>query len=160
MKVQINSYIKRDVWGSFLHGQVFFESLVKNNEAKSIPSYLIVNLSKSGNPQCDTSIKFLQSHNAHAGTFHSHTLMREYIKRVTTDLTNVIDKYNMEQEETQQTPDKLNHAIIEDNEDLAPPPAPAYVLPPGVVVMDVEHIQHMNDMLIDTLEDIIEEDED
>ena len=160
MKVQINNYIRRDEYGEFKSGQVFFESLVKNNEEEGIPSYLQVNLSKSGNPDCDTSIKFLQSHNGHAGTFTSHTLMREYVKRVTADITGVINRYNMEQEETQQTPDKLNHAIIEDNEDLAPPPAPAYVLPPGVIVMDVEHIQHMNDMLIDILEDDIEEDED
>ena len=153
MKVQINSYIKRNAWGEFIKGQVFFQSIVKNNEEKGIPSHLKVNLSKSGNPECDTSIKFLQGHNAHAGTFTSHTLMREYIKRVMADIVDAINAYNMEQEETAESPEKLDHVIIEDNEDLAPPPAPAYVLPPGFIILDADHMQQMGAMLIDILGD-------
>ena len=149
MKVQINNYIKRNEYGDFEHGHVFFESLVKNHEGPTIPSYLKVNLSKSGNPDCDTSIKFLQSHNGHAGQFTSHVLMREYVRRVMQDIRDVIDKYNMEQEETEQNPNKLDHIIVEDNEDLSPPPAPAYVIPEGVMMISPEHLAEMHDIMLD-----------
>jgi hypothetical protein len=150
MKVNINNYIKRDSYGNFMSGQVFFESLVKNKEAKAIPSHLTVNLSKGNtNPSCDTSIKFLQGHNAHAGTFSSHTLMREYVNRVMSDITEVINSYNMEQEETTSIPSKLDHAIIEDNEDLSVPPAPSYALPEGMFLIDMKAMQEMTDMLMD-----------
>lgn len=156
MKVQINNYIKRDEYGDFVSGQVFFESLIRNEEVKTLPTTLIVNLSKSGNPQCDTSINFLQSHNAHAGTFTSHAVMKEYVKRVTQDIRNIVDEYNMEQEETAKNPGKLDHAIIETNEDLSLPPAPAYVIPEGIVMFNIENMEQMHDLLMD----MIEEDED
>ena len=153
MKVLINYYTKRNQYGDFMAGQVFFDSLVTNGEHKKIPSSLKVNLSKSGNPDCDTSIKFLQSHNAHAGTFTDPEMMHVYTERVRQDITQVVREYNMEQEEYNATPEKLDYSIIEENEDLHPPPAPAYVLPEGVLLIDMEHLQEMNDMLIDMLDE-------
>ena len=158
MKVQINYFTKRNQYGDFIAGQVHFESLVSNWEDKKIPNHLIVNLSKSGNPDCDTSIKFLQSHNAHAGTFTDPTLMHIYTERVRNDITDVIKQYNMEQEETNSTPEKLEYAVIMENEDLAPPPTPSLALPEGVFMIDINHLQDMNDMLIDMMD--VDEDED
>ena len=50
MKILINYYVKRNQDGDFIAGQVFFDSLVSNDEDKKIPDDLRVNLSKSGNP--------------------------------------------------------------------------------------------------------------
>ena len=153
MKVQINSYIKRDAYGSFLHGQVFFESLVKNNEAESIPSYLIVNLSKSGNPQCDTSIFHLQGHNGHAGTFTSKSMMRMYIERVKQDMTNLIQEYNIQIEDVQSSEPKLDYPITHDNDELHPS---GMELPAGMVVVDWQTMAEMMGYEVLDEEDLFE----
>ena len=153
MKILINYYVKRNQDGDFIAGQVFFDSLVSNDEDKKIPDDLRVNLSKSGNPDCDTSIKFLQSHKAHAGTFHEHSLMHIYSKRVRDEIIEVISKYNMEQEEINSEPEKLEYATVMENDDLAPPPMPAYVLPENVYMIDINHLQEMNEMLMDMLDE-------
>jgi hypothetical protein len=170
MKLLINSHIKRDHDGYFLSGQVLFESLVTNPEAQDIPDSLTVNLSKSGhNSQCDTLLKCLQLHNGHAGTFTSRTLMREYVRRVTADVTDVVHQYNSTLEETQSKDNQLTHAIVEHNEDLAPLPAAMVAMPPGAIMFDTQALQDMHDLLfgsisLDTLseeelEGFFEEDE-
>ena len=82
MKILINSYVKVDENGDFRSGTVHFQSIVPNKEYIKFESALgvKVNLSKSGNPQCDTSIFHMHQHNGHAGTFTSRTVMEEYIK--------------------------------------------------------------------------------
>ena len=170
MKLLINSYIKNDHDGYFLSGQVLFESIVTNQEAQDIPDSLAVNLSKSGhNAQCDTQLKCLQLHNGHAGTFTSRTLMREYIRRVTADVTDVVSTYNMALEEIQSKDNQLTHAIFEHNEDLAPLPATMVAVPPGAVMFDTQALQDMHDLLFgsitidelseEELEGLFEEDE-
>ena len=166
MKLLINSYIKNDPQGYFLSGQVLYESLVSNQEAPDIPASLVVNLSKSGhNPQCDTPLMCLQLHNGHAGTFTSRTVMREYIRRVTADITDVVSTYNMELEELQSTANQLAHAIVENNEDLAPMPAAMMPISPGAILLDPQALQDMHDLLFgdilldEELEDLCEEDD-
>jgi hypothetical protein len=166
MKLLINSYIKNDHDGYFLSGQVLFESIVTNQEARDIPDSLTVNLSKSGhNSQCDTLLKCLQIHNGHAGTFTSRILMREYVRRVTADVTDVVDTYNMALEELQSKDNQLTHAIFEHNEDLAPLPISMVAVPPGAIMFNPEALQEMHDLLFgdllvdDELEDLFLEDE-
>ena len=157
MKILINCYIKRNQYGDFQAAQVFFQSLVSNHEHDKIPKSLKVNLSKSGNPECDTPITFLQKHNAHAGTFSNHETMRRYIDRVREDIVRVATEYNMEQEETNASPEKLDYAVIEENEDLHPPPAPALILPEGVLLIDMGNVPELTD---DMLIELFDEDED
>jgi hypothetical protein len=160
MKLLINSYIKRDHDGYFISGQVLYESIVTNQEAQDIPDSLTVNLSKSGhNSQCDTLLKCLQLHNGHAGTFTSRTLMREYIRRVTADVVDVVDTYNMALEEIQSKAIQLAHAIVEHNEDLAPLPAAMVAVPPGAIMFDPQALQDMHDLLFGsiTLDELSEE---
>ena len=169
MKLLINSYIKNDHDGYFLSGQVLFESIVTNQEARDIPDSLTVNLSKSGhNAQCDTLLKCLQIHNGHAGTFTSRTLMREYVRRVTADVVDVVDQYNMELEELQSSDNQLAHATVEHNEDLAPLPMVMVPMPTtGMMLFDMSDptaLQEIHDALFGDSEELeeldFEEDED
>ena len=168
MKLLINSYIKRDHDGYFISGQVLYESIVTNQEAQDMPDSLTVNLSKSGhNSQCDTLLKCLQLHNGHAGTFDSRTLMREYIRRVTADVVDIVDHYNMELEEIQSVDNQIPHAIVEHNEDLAPLPAAMVAIPAGTIMFNPESLQEMHDILFgnvifdEEFEELdVEEDED
>ena len=122
MKVLINSYIKRNNDGDFISGRVMFESLVTNEESTSIPMSLVVNLSKHHNPECDTPIRHMQKHNHHAGSFGSHTIMREYIRRVSLDIADIISRHNQDIEELQLPDKKIEYPSLENNEDLVPPP--------------------------------------
>ena len=159
MRVLINSYIKRDNYGNFMSGQVLFESLVANEEGDTIPESLKVNLSKHHNPECDTPIKFLQTHNGHAGNFGSRILMREYIRRVTADITDPVRRYNADIEEYDFPDEKMNQPILEDNPDLVPPPIqPMGGPPPGMYMMDVD-LEEFHKYLESLVEDELDEDE-
>jgi hypothetical protein len=155
MKLQVNSYIKRDDWENFVSGQVFFQSVVSNKEAKDLPDSLRVNLSKSGNPQCDTPIRHLQAHNNHAGMFTSYTLMREYINRVVEDVQDAVKSYNLDLQEYQETKNELKFPIIEDNDDLVP--TPKEVPPPGMVLFDLDKMEAIHDLLFGDAELVYEE---
>ena len=162
MKLLINSYIKNDPQGYFLSGQVLYESLVTNKEVQDIPSSLTINLSKSGNnPQCDMPLTCLQAHNGHAGTFTSRTVMREYIRRVTADITDVVSDYNMALEELQSKDNQIPHAIVEHNDDLAPQPAQEA----GAILFNPQALPARHDLLFgdlildEELEDLCEEDD-
>ena len=158
MKILINKYIKRDEYGSFISAKVLFTSLATNEEMTQLgDKMLIVNLSKSGNPNCDTPIVYMQAHNDHAGTFVSNSLMDEYVKRVTRDLIQQVDDYNMELEETQSTETRLEYVTTMDNDDLAPLPDE-----PKFIVADVETLAEMMGFMAESFlmfEDEIEEDE-
>jgi hypothetical protein len=169
MKLLINSYIKRDHDGYFISGQVLYESIVTNQEAQDIPDTLTVNLSKSGhNSQCNMPLRFLQAHNGHAGTFDSRTLMREYIRRVTAAIVDVVDTYNMALEEIQSVDNQIPHAIVEHNEDLAPLPIVMVPMPTeGIIMFDMSDpaaLQEIHDTLFGALEEYeeldVEEDDD
>ena len=158
MKILINKYVKRDDYGSFISAKVLFTSLATNEEMTQLgDKMLIVNLSKSGNPNCDTPIVYMQAHNDHAGTFVSNSLMDEYVKRVTRDLIQQVDNYNMELEETQSTETRLEYVTTMDNDDLAPLPDE-----PKFIVADVETLAEMMGFMAESFlmfEDEIEEDE-
>ena len=148
MKVEINSYVKRDSnSGEFISGTVHFMSLVSNTEHEKIPDGLKVNLSKSGNPQCDTPIKHLHLHNGHAGNFNSKALMDTYIRRVRGDIVSVVNRYNMEQEEMTSEPNKLDYALVEENPDLFHVPPP--IMPPGMVVFGLDNYEDMQEFFKD-----------
>ena len=158
MKILINKYVKRDDYGSFISAKVLFTSLATNEEMTQLgDKMLIVNLSKSGNPNCDTPIVYMQAHNDHAGTFVSNSLMDEYVKRVTRDLIQQVDNYNMELEETQSTETRLEYVTTMDNDDLAPLPDE-----PKFIVADVETLAEMMGFMAESFlmfEDEVEEDE-
>jgi len=158
MKILINKYIKRDEYGEFISAKVLLHSLPTNEEMTQLGDKgLIVNLSKSGNPNCDTPIVYLQAHNDHAGTFVSNSLMDEYVRRVALDLTHVVDNYNMELEETQSTQARIEHVTTMYNDDLAPLPAE-----PKFIVADVETLAEMMGFMAESFlmfDDEIEEDE-
>ena len=158
MKILINKYVKRDDYGSFISAKVLLHSLTTNDEMTQLGDKgLIVNLSKSGNPKCDTPIVYLQAHNDHAGTFVSNSLMDEFVRRVTLDLTHVVDNYNMEIEETQSTEARIEHVTTMHNDDLAPLPAES-----KFIVADVETLAEMMGFMAESFlmfEDEIEEDE-
>ena len=157
MKILINKYIKRDGDGSFISGKVLFSSLPTNKEYAQLGDKgLIVNLSKSGNPNCDTNIVFLQNHNDHAGTFTSNALMDEYVRRVTHDLIEQVDNYNMELEETQSTESKLEHITTMHNDDLAPEPLAS---DPKFVVADMQMLAQMMEYMAEGMEIIYDEEE-
>ena len=155
MRVLVNSYIKRDHYGNFMSGQVLFESLVTNEENSSIPDSLKVNLSKHHNPECDTPIKFLQTHSGHAGSFGSQTIMQEYVRRVVADITDMVSRYNADIEEYQSTDEQVRQPILEHNEDLAPPPVFEV---PGVLMFE-EFQEFIKSLMEDEGLDL-EEDED
>ena len=140
MKVNIHKYIKRDNEGNYMSGQVMFESLVTNEESQWVPHSLIVNLSKSGNPQCDTPIRNLQKHNGHAGTFGSHVLLQDYVRRVTKDIVDIVSEYNADIEELQLEDKKLDFPLVEHNEDLVPPP-----IEPKVIMFDIDAMKEMHE---------------
>ena len=155
MKILINKYIRRDGDGSFISGKVLFSSLPTNREYTQLGDKgLIVNLSKSGNPNCETNIVFLQNHNDHAGTFTSNALMDEYVRRVTHDLIEQVDNYNMELEETQSTETRVEHVTTMHNDDLAPLP-----YEPKFIVADMETLAQMMELMADSIETIYYEDE-
>jgi len=158
MKILINKYIKRDEYGNFISAKVLLHSLTTNDEMTQLGDKgLTVNLSKSGNPKCDTPIVYLQAHNDHAGTFVSNSLMDEYVRRVTLDLTHVVDNYNMEIEETQSTEARLEHVTTMHNDDLAPLPDD-----PKFIVANMEMLAEMMAYMAEGIEIIyedIEEDE-
>ena len=157
MKILINKYIRRDGDGSFISAKVLFQSLPTNDEYFQLGDKgLIVNLSKSGNPECDTNIVSLQIHNAHAGTFTSNALMDEYVRRVSLDLTHVVSNYNMELEETQSTEAKLEHVTTMHNDDLAPDPLADE---PKFIVANMEMLAQMMEYMADGIETIYYEDE-
>jgi hypothetical protein len=157
MKILINKYIKRDGDGIFNSAKVLFTSLPTNDEYVRIGDKgLIVNLSKSGNPECDTNIVSLQTHNGHAGTFVSNALMDEYVRRVSHDLTEQVDNYNMELEETQSTETRLEHVTTMHNDDLAPDSLPDE---PKFVVANMEMLAQMMEYMADNIETIYYEDE-
>jgi hypothetical protein len=118
MKAIVKNYTKRDGYGNFISGKVFFESLVTHDEYKAIPDSLTVNLSKSLKPECETPIKNLQDHNHHSGSFDTYTLMRAYVQRVAQDLIKVVQDYNMSIEDEQSSATKLDYITLDDNEDL------------------------------------------
>ena len=154
MKILINKYIKRDGDGIFISAKVLFTSLPTNDEYVRIgDKELIVNLSKSGNPNCDTNIVSLQKHNDHAGTFVSNALMDEYVRRVSLDLTHVVSNYNMELEETQSTEARLEHVTTMHNDDLAPLPDE-----PKFIVADMQMLAQMMEYMADNIETIYYED--
>jgi hypothetical protein len=164
MKLIINSHIKRFAGGEFKEGKVLFQSIVTNKEFDDIPTSLVVNLSKSQtNPQCDTPIKCMEAHNNHAGTFHSHSIMREYINSVVSRVESLISNYNMELEELQSTKKKLPHVVLEDNDDLAPvsPTKTGVSIPKvlGLIMLDEEGFEIMQDIQ-DAMDFITDEDED
>ena len=158
MKILINKYVKRDEYGNFINARVLFSSLTTNDEMNQLGDKgLIVNLSKSGNPNCDTNIVYLQAHNDHAGTFVSNSLMDEYVRRVALDLTHVVDNYNMEIEETQSTEARIEHVTTMHNDDLAPLPDD-----PKFIVANMEMLAEMMAYMAEGIEIIyedIEEDE-
>ena len=158
MKILINKYIKRDEYGNFINARVLFSSLTTNDEMNQLGDKgLIVNLSKSGNPNCDTNIVYLQAHNDHAGTFVSNSLMDEYVRRVSLDLTHVVDNYNMGLEDTQSTEARLEHVTTMHNDDLAPLPDD-----PKFIVANMEMLAEMMAYMAEGIEIIyedIEEDE-
>ena len=155
MKILINKYIRRDGDGSFISGKVLFTSLPTNKEYTQLGDKgLIVNLSKSGNPNCDTNIVFLQYHNDHAGTFTSNSLMDGYVRRVTHDLIEQVDNYNMELEETQSTETRVEHVTTMHNDDLAPLPDE-----PKFIVADMEMLSQMMEYMAESIETIYYEDE-
>ena len=157
MKLQVNSYIKRDNYENFISGQVFFTSIVTNQEAKDLPDTLTVNLSKSGNPNCDTPLRHLQAHNSHAGSFTSHIIMREYINRVTSDAHACIERYNLDLEEYQDVRNAIAYPTIEDNDDLVPGPSDGG-LPAGMMVLDLDKMQAIHDLLFGDAEvEIVDE---
>ena len=157
MKILINKYIRRDGDGSFISAKVLFQSLPTNDEYVQLGDKgLIVNLSKSGNPECDTNIVSLQIHNAHAGTFTSNSLMNEYVRRVSLDLTDVVSHYNMGLEETQSTEAKLEHVTTMHNDDLAPDPLADE---PKFIVANMEMLAQMMEYMADGIETIYYEDE-
>ena len=157
MQIHINSYIKQEL-GVFVSGQVHFISLVTNAEWKKFPdaAEIKVNLSKSGNPQCDTSIFHLQGHNGHAGTFTSKSMMRMYIERVKQDMTNLIQEYNIHIEDAQSTEPKLNYPITHDNDELHPS---GMELPAGMVVVDWQTMAEMMGYEVLDEEDLFAEDD-
>jgi hypothetical protein len=158
MKILINKYVKRDEYGNFINARVLFSSLTTNDEMNQLGDKgLIVNLSKSGNPNCDTNIVYLQAHNDHAGTFVSNSLMDEYVRRVSLDLTHVVDNYNMGLEDTQSTEARLEHVTTMHNDDLAPLPDD-----PKFIVANMEMLAEMMAYMAEGIEIIyedIEEDE-
>ena len=155
MKILINKYIKRDEYGSFISGKVLFHSLPTNDEyAQLADKGLIVNLSKGHNPNCDTNIVFLQNHNEHAGTFVSNSLMDEYVRRVSLDLTHVVSNYNMEIEETQSAEARLEHMTTMLNDDLAPEPL---VYDQKFVVANVEMLTQMMEYMAEGMEIIYDD---
>ena len=158
MKILINKYIKRDEYGNFISAKVLLHSLTTNDEMTQLGDKgLIVNLSKSGNPNCDTNIVYLQAHNDHAGTFVSNSLMDEYVRRVSLDLTHVVDNYNMGLEDTQSTEARLEHVTTMHNDDLAPLPDD-----PKFIVANMEMLAEMMAYMAEGIEIIyedIEEDE-
>ena len=157
MKILINKYIRRDGDGSFISGKVLFTSLPTNKEYTQLGDKgLIVNLSKSGNPNCDTNIVFLQNHNDHAGTFTSNSLMDSYVRRVTHDLIEQVDNYNMELEETQSAEARLEHVTTMHNDDLAPDPLADE---PKFIVANMEMLAQMMEYMADGIETIYYEDE-
>ena len=159
MKILINKYIKRDEYGNFISARVLFSSLTTNDEMNQLGDKgLIVNLSKSGNPNCDTNIVLMQSHNDHAGTFVSNSLMDEYVRRVSLDLTHVVDNYNMELEETQSTEARLEHVTTMHNDDLAPlPDDPRFII--GNMEMFAQMMEYMAEGMEIIYEDIEEDEE-
>ena len=154
MQIHINSYIKQEL-GVFVSGQVHFISLVTNAEWKKFPdaAEIKVNLSKSGNPQCDTSIFHLQGHNGHAGTFTSKSMMRMYIERVKQDMTNLIQEYNIQIEDVQSSEPKLDYPITHDNDELHPS---GMELPAGMVVVDWQTMAEMRGYEVLDEEDLFE----
>ena len=154
MQIHINSYIKQEL-GVFVSGQVHFISLVTNAEWKKFPdaAEIKVNLSKSGNPQCDTSIFHLQGHNGHAGTFTSKSMMRMYIERVKQDMTNLIQEYNIQIEDVQSSEPKLDYPITHDNDELHPS---GMELPAGMVVVDWQTMAEMMGYEVLDEEDLFE----
>ena len=154
MQIPINSYIKQEL-GVFVSGQVHFISLVTNAEWKKFPdaAEIKVNLSKSGNPQCDTSIFHLQGHNGHAGTFTSKSMMRMYIERVKQDMTNLIQEYNIQIEDVQSSEPKLDYPITHDNDELHPS---GMELPAGMVVVDWQTMAEMMGYEVLDEEDLFE----
>ena len=154
MQIHINSYIKQEL-GVFVSGQVHFISLVTNAEWKKFPdaAEIKVNLSKRGNPQCDTSIFHLQGHNGHAGTFTSKSMMRMYIERVKQDMTNLIQEYNIQIEDVQSSEPKLDYPITHDNDELHPS---GMELPAGMVVVDWQTMAEMMGYEVLDEEDLFE----
>ena len=154
MQIHINSYIKQEL-GVFVSGQVHFISLVTNAEWKKFPdaAEIKVNLSKSNNPNCDTSIFHLQGHNGHAGTFTSKSMMRMYIERVKQDMTNLIQEYNIQIEDVQSSEPKLDYPITHDNDELHPS---GMELPAGMVVVDWQTMAEMMGYEVLDEEDLFE----
>jgi len=160
MKILINKYIRRDDDGNFLKAYVHFTSLPTNDELdKYVHAGLIVNLSKSMNPSCDTGIEYLQGHNNHAGTFTSQVLLDEYVQRVSQSLIQVVSEYNMSLEDTQSTDPILEHVTTMYNNDLAPVPdsdaAP-------FIITNINTLTEMMSLMAESLlmlDDVIEEDD-
>jgi hypothetical protein len=93
--------------------------------------------------------------------------MREYIRRVTADVVDVVDQYNIGLEETQSKDNQITHAIVQHNEDLAPLPAAMVAVSPGTIMFGPESLQEWYDILFgnvifaEEFEELdIEEDED
>ncbi len=157
MQIHINSYVKEDSNGSYVSGQVYFHTIVTNAEWNKFPDAadIKVNLSKSGNPNCDTSLFHLQGHNSHAGTFTSKSLMRLYVDRVKADIVNLIGQYNINLEDAQSTEPQLEYPITHDNDELHP----SGMEQPAMMVVNLgEMMQMMGYDVIDE-EDLFAEDD-
>ena len=152
MKLLVNSHIKRSADGEFKEGMVYFMSIVTNDE--DIPEHLIVNLSKSNNPQCDTPLKALQNHNGHAGMFNSPSIMRHYINRVITDVRDEVERYNLDLQEHQSTAKELAYPTIEDNDNLEPPlPHVDPELLGDMVMIGLEELELLHDYIAEIIDD-------
>ena len=159
MKLLVNSHIKRSADGEFKEGMVYFMSILTNDE--DIPQHLIVNLSKSNNPQCDTPLKALQSHNGHAGTFNSASIMRHYINRVITATRDAVERYNLDLEEHQSNAKAIEYPIIEDNDNLEPPPLPRIdpELSGAAIMVGLEELEALHDFIGDMLGEVEDRDD-
>ena len=159
MQIHINSYIKQEL-GVFVSGQVHFISLVTNAEWKKFPdaAEIKVNLSKSGNPQCDTSIFHMHQHNGHAGTFTSRTVMEEYIKKVKANIIELVSEYNLDLEDSQSTEPQLEYPLTMENAELHPDTIIPQ-LPAGMVVVDMQAMAEMMGYEVIDEEDLFPDEE-
>ena len=160
MKILINSYVKVDENGDFRSGTVHFQSIVPNKEYIKFESALgvKVNLSKSGNPLCDSSIFHMHQHNGHAGTFTSRTVMEEYIKKVKANIIELVSEYNLDLEDSQSTEPQLEYPLTMENAELHPDTIIPQ-LPAGMVVVDMQAMAEMMGYEVIDEEDLFPDEE-
>ena len=85
--------------------------------------------------------------------------MREYINRVVRDAQSTIERYNLDLQEYQQALKEIAYPIIEDYDDLVPPPI-GMGPPPGMLVLDQDKMQFLHDLLFGDVElELIDEED-